>query len=88
MTSPQLASVRLPVLYCECGRQLVNHLFVIVGTETLVCTWCAKDRDGRGEGRTVAPLQAESGGFLTDPVPALDPVDAVALLVRLGGELA
>lgn len=82
--------VRLPVLYCSepgCGTQLVNGLFNVVGTDTLVCLFCAVARDRAGRGATVAALDAESAGFLSSPAPALDPFDAVALLVRRGGSI-
>lgn len=42
---------------------------------------------GQGHGHTVAPLQAESAGYVIGAAPALDPVDAVALLVRRGGSI-
>jgi hypothetical protein len=75
------ARVRLPLLFCpDCRSQLVNHLFCVVGTSVLVCVFCARRRPAG----SVVALLAESAGFVGD-VPALDPVDAVALLVRLGG---
>jgi hypothetical protein len=84
MTRRELPAGRVvvPVLFCpDCARQLVNHLFWVVGTETaLVCVLCARRRPAG----SVAALLAESAGFVRGAVPVLTPADAVALLVRLG----
>jgi hypothetical protein len=77
--------IRLPVLYCPqpCGRQLVNGIYRVVDTDTLLCFHCA----GQRPPATVAamhPDQAWLGASTGEPV---DPADSTALLIRLGGEV-
>lgn len=84
MTMTDTARVRLPVIFCpDCTAQLVNFLHVVRGTDTVVCVFCAKQRPAG----TVAPISADGQGFVTGGGDVLDPVDAVALLVRLGGSI-
>lgn len=80
--------VELPVLYCPgvgewCGWQLVNYVYVQDAGAELVCLWCAQ----KAPAGTVAPLNPAESGAVEDEAPALDPVDAVALLVRLGATI-
>lgn len=83
--------VELPVRYCPgagewCGTQLVNALYVLeqsTGNDLLICLWCAQ----KAPAGTVAPLNETERGFVAGELPALDPVDAVALLVRIGGTI-
>lgn len=74
--------MRLPVIYCPtCRHQLVNFIYTVVTTDELICLFCAKERPAG----TVAPIA--EGGFCDAELPALDPVDAIALLVRHGATL-
>jgi len=82
------ASVKLPVIFCPgCSTQLVTHICVIVGTDELICLFCARGRVRAGFGHTVAPVHPVGGWRGMGFAAALDPVDGVALLVRCGGQL-
>lgn len=93
MSTPATAatvSVRLPVIFCAtsgCGRQLVTHICTILGTDGLLCIFCARDRAKAGLGHTVAPVYPASGWGGMGFAPPLDAVDGIALLVRRGGVL-
>jgi hypothetical protein len=56
---------------------------VELGTETVLCLFCARERPTGA----VAPLNVEGVGFVPGAAAPLDPVDAVALLARLGGSI-
>ncbi|MCW2900902.1 MAG: hypothetical protein JWO67_3167 [Streptosporangiaceae bacterium] len=76
--------VALPYIACpDCSTQLVNHLYVDLLADELLCVFCAKTHPPG----TVAPLHADSTGFATGEAPALDPEDAIALLIRHGAKL-
>jgi hypothetical protein len=77
--------VRLPVIYCPgCRSQLVNFLYIDLPKGELIDLWCARDRPPG----TVAALNSADDAHLAGAAPALDPVDAIALLVRLGARIA
>ncbi|MFC5238060.1 hypothetical protein [Pseudonocardia zijingensis] len=72
---------KLPIIYCpDCRTQLVNHLYVDLHTDTLLCLFCARNRPTG----TVAPLNASEGEFVTGERAPLNPADAITLLRRLG----
>jgi hypothetical protein len=80
-----LLSVKLPVIYCaECATQLATHVCLITGTETLICAFCAAARNRAGNGATVTPVYPPTGWRGLGYAPPLDPIDAIALLVRQG----
>jgi hypothetical protein len=73
-------SVQLPVIFCPgCRTQLATHIFVILGTEQLICLFCARGRVRDGRGHLVAPIYPASGWAGMGFTPALDPLDGVAL---------
>lgn len=77
-------SVAMPVMYCpNCRHQLLQHAHVLVGTDTLVCVFCARDR-AQTSGETFAALASEYDGFVPGSASPLDPMDAAALLARRG----
>jgi hypothetical protein len=76
--------VKLPVIYCPgCRTQLVNHIYYDLKKHDLLCIWCAKRRP-KG---TVAAINGKEAGFVAGEAPALNQVDAIALLVRRGARL-
>jgi len=88
MARHMTAKVQLPPIYCvDCRTQVVNYPFVEKRSNKLVCVFCARKREDAGRGHTVIPLTDDAGGYLRRPQPALDPLDAAALLIRLGGKL-
>jgi hypothetical protein len=80
---PMTVAVRLPVLWCaDCRHQLVNHMFVVLGSTVLVCGFCAQDREREGARGVLAAISGEWSSLLTFPAPALTPEHAHALLTR------
>lgn len=89
MTSLDTVTVKLPPwIRCpDCASQLAQDICVIVGTDTLICFLCALKRAGAGRGATVAPVHGAVRYTDLGFAPALPPDDAIAVLVRNGGEL-
>jgi hypothetical protein len=82
------AFVKLPVIFCSgCATQLVSHICAIVGTDDLICIFCARDKQRAGLGLTVAPVYPVTGWAGMGFAPALDPVDGITLLVRHGAQI-
>jgi hypothetical protein len=76
--------VKLPLIYCPgCRTQLVNHLYYDHRRRELLCIWCAKNRPSG----SVAAVNEKEAGFVSGEAAALDPVDAIALLVRHGARI-
>lgn len=80
--------IKLSVIFCSgCATQLVSHICAIVGTDDLICIFCARDKKRAGLGLTVAPVYPVTGWAGMGFAPALDPVDGIALLVRRGAQI-
>jgi hypothetical protein len=79
-------NVQLPVIFCRCGSQLATHI-LITGTDELVCVFCARNEAKAGHGHTITPVYPSTGWRGMGFAPALDPIDAIALLVRNGATI-
>lgn len=88
MARHMTAKIQLPPIYCcDCSTQVVNFPFMEVRRERLVCVFCAVKREREGRGKSVVPLTHDAAGYQRRPNSVMDPMDAAALLVRLGGKL-
>jgi hypothetical protein len=78
--------IQLGVIYCgQCRTQLVSHICTISGTDKLVCIFCAQEIADTG--RAISPVYPPTGWGGMGLAEALDPIDAIALLVRNGATI-
>ncbi len=78
--------IQLGVIYCAtCRTQLVSHICAITGTDDLICIFCAQGMADAG--REISPVYPPTGWGGMGLAEPLDPVDAIALLVRNGATI-